>query len=85
MLAISDKVEVRDNNLINIQKITFCGNTNLSISVRMRGNLVAISTLVPNFLPNGRSHTTTSTLPSDSGITARTEHIVRGQRSQNTQ
>lgn len=85
MLVISDKEQVRDNNLINIQKITFCGDTNLSISVRMRGNLVAISTLLPNFLPNGMSHTTTSTLPSGSGITAYTEHIRRGQRTQNTQ
>lgn len=39
----------------------------------MCGRLSAILVLVPNFLPNGRSHTTASTLALGRGSTARTE------------
>jgi len=42
-------------------------HTHLSISVRISGRLAAMLVLVPNFLPNGKSQTTASTLPLDRG------------------
>lgn len=47
--------------------------TNLSISARMTGRLAAMSVLEPNFLPNGRSHTTASTLALGRGRAAHTQ------------
>lgn len=58
--------------IVHIQTHT---HTNLSISVRMSGRLSAMFVLVPNFLPNGRSHTTTSTVLLGRGITEHTEQI----------
>lgn len=46
--------------------------TDLSISVRMTGRLAAMFVFVPNFLPNGRSQTTASTLALGRGSTAHT-------------
>lgn len=48
-------------------------NSYLSISVRMSGRLTAMSILVPNFLPKGKSHTTASTLALFRGSSAHTE------------
>lgn len=48
-------------------------DTDLSISVRMSGRWAAMFVLVPNFLPNGRSQTTASTLALGRGSTAHTE------------
>lgn len=50
--------------------------SNLSISARMSGSLAAMSVLEPNFLPNGRSHTTASTLALGRGRAAHTRRNI---------
>lgn len=57
--------------------------TNLSISARMSGRLAAMSVLEPNFLPNGRSHTTASTLALGRGRAAHTEKYAQDRHDVN--